>query len=151
VDSGEIAAAHANELSLESVWGRGPFLFVGEYAQAWVIDAPDAGDPSFWGGSLVVSYVLTGEHRPYDKKVAYARRILPQHTYGAFEVVGRYSRVDIADGAIEGGIFDRTTVGLNWWATRRWKVGFDYGYIDLDRGGLRGITHAIHTRLQWVY
>jgi phosphate-selective porin OprO/OprP len=133
VDSGTIAGDHANELSLESLWGRGPFLMSGEY------------------GTMVLSYVLTGEHRPYDKTVAYARRILPQRTIGAFEIVGRYSRVDVADALIDGGIFDRGTIGINWWATRRWKVGFDYGLINLNRDGLNGITHAFHTRWQWVY
>ena len=150
VDSGKMAGDHANELALESLWGRGPFLLGGEYARAWT-DAPASGDPSFWGGSVIVSYVLTGEHRPYDKKVGYARRILPQRTVGAFELVGRYSHVDIADALIDGGIFDRGSVGLNWWATRRWKIGFDYGHINLNRGGLRGITHAFHTRFQWVF
>ena len=67
--------------------------------------------------------MLTGEHRPYDKKVAY----------------------------VAGGIFDRETIGLNWWATRRWKVGIDYGLIHLDRGGITGTTNAVHMRLQWVY
>jgi phosphate-selective porin len=150
VDSGTIAGDHANELSLESLWGRGPFLMSGEYVRAWV-DAPASGSPSFWGGTMVLSYVLTGEHRPYDKTVAYARRILPQRTIGAFEIVGRYSRVDVADALIDGGIFDRGTIGINWWATRRWKVGFDYGLINLNRDGLNGITHAFHTRWQWVY
>jgi phosphate-selective porin len=150
VDSGELEGDHATELSLESLWGRGPFLMNGEYARAWV-DAPASGDPSFWGGYFVVSYVLTGEHRPYDKKVAYARRILPQRRIGAFELVGRYSHVDLNDALVAGGLFDRTTIGLNWWATRRWKLGFDYGYIQLDRDGLTGVTHAFHTRFQWVY
>jgi phosphate-selective porin len=150
VDSGKIAGDHANELSLESLWGSGPFLLSGEYARAWV-DAQASGDPSFWGGTVVLSYVLTGEHRPYDKKVAYARRILPQHPYGAWELVGRYSHIDVADGLVDGGVFDRGTVGINWWATRRWKVGFDYGLINLQRAGLTGLTHAFHTRLQWVY
>jgi phosphate-selective porin OprO/OprP len=95
--------------------------------------------------------VLTGEHRPYDKQVAYARRIMPVRKWGAWELVGRYSHVDITDKAIDGGIFDRTTVGINWWATRRWKVGFDYGLIELDRKGMTGTTHAFHTRFQWVY
>jgi len=151
VDSGKITADHANELALESLWGQGPLLVSAEYARAWTVDAPAAGDPSFWGGSIVLSYVLTGEHRPYDKKVAYARRILPQRTIGAFEVVGRYSHVDVTDARVDGGIFDRGTIGINWWATRRWKVGFDYGLVNLNRGGLNGITHAFHTRMQWVY
>jgi phosphate-selective porin len=149
VDSGSFAGDHANELSLETLWGLGPFFVSGEYARAWV-DAPVSGDPSFWGAYVALSYVLTGEHRPYDKKVAYARRILPQRTIGAFELVGRYSHADIDDTPIAGGIFDRGTIGINWWATRRWKVGFDYGLIKLDRDGLNGLTHAFHTRFQWA-
>jgi phosphate-selective porin len=150
VDSGEIEGDNANELDLESVWGQGPFFLSAEYTRSWV-DAPTSGNPSFWGEYVVVSYVLTGEHRPYDKKVAYARRILPQRRVGAFELVGRYSHVDLDDALVAGGIFDRGTIGINWWATRRWKVGFDYGIITLDRDGLKGITHAFHTRFQWVY
>jgi phosphate-selective porin len=150
VDSGKMAGDHANEVSLESLWGRGPFLVSAEYARAWV-DAPASESPSFWGGSLVLSYVLTGEHRPYDKKLAYARRLMPLRKIGAFELVGRYSHVDVDDALVHGGMFDRGTIGVNWWATRRWKVGFDYGRITLNRNGLDGVTHAFHTRFQWVY
>jgi phosphate-selective porin OprO/OprP len=59
--------------------------------------------------------------------------------------------VDVTDGPIDGGIFDRETIGLNWWATRRWKIGVDYGYITLDRFNLTGRTDAVHMRMQWVY
>jgi phosphate-selective porin len=150
VDSGSLAADHANELALESAWGRGPFFATAEYVRAWV-DASESGDPRFRGGTITLSYVLTGEHRPYDKKVGYARRVLPQRPWGALEVVGRYSHVDVADRAVDGGLFDRGTAGINWWATRRWKVGFDYGLIELNRFGIKGRTHAFHTRFQWVY
>lgn len=70
---------------------------------------------------------------------------------GGVEVVGRYSHVDVADRKIDGGVFDRETVGLTWWATRRWRVSVDYGSIDLDRAGTSGVTKAVHPRLQWVY
>jgi phosphate-selective porin len=150
VDSGSLSARHANELGLESAWGRGPLFLTGEYTGARV-DAIDSIDPRFWGAYVALSYVLTGEHRPYDKKVAYARRLLPRRAVGAWELVGRYSHVDIADGLVDGGTFDRETIGLNWWATRRWKVGFDYGVTSLDRFGITGLTHSVHTRIQWVY
>jgi phosphate-selective porin len=150
VDSGNLVGDHAKELSLESLWGHGPLFVTAEYARAWV-DAPESGDPRFWGTYVILSYVLTGEHRPYDKKVAYARRVLPQHKGGAWEIVGRYSHVDVTDQLVDGGIMDRGTIGLNWWATRRWKIGFDYGVINLDRDGLNGLTHAFHTRLQWAF
>jgi phosphate-selective porin len=77
--------------------------------------------------------------------------VLPQHAWGAFEVVGRYSHVDLTDQAVDGGVFNRATAGINWWATRRWKIGFDYGVILLDRFGIDGVTHAFHTRFQWAY
>jgi phosphate-selective porin len=150
VDSGNVVGDHANELGLESVWGSGPFFMTAEYARAWV-DAPESGDPRFWGTYVTLSCVLTGEHRPYDRKVAYARRIMPATRWGAWEIVGRYSHVDISDQLVDGGVMDRGTIGLNWWATRRWKIGFDYGVINLDRGGLNGLTHAFHTRLQWAF
>lgn len=150
VDSDSLVGDHATSLGLETVWGRGPALVSAEYARSWV-DAAASGRPEFWGGYVVVSYVLTGEHRPYDKTVAYARRVLPVNAWGAWEVVGRYSHVDLRDRLVDGGIFDRGTVGLNWWATRRWKVGVDYGLIQLDRFDTQGLTHAIHTRIQWVY
>jgi phosphate-selective porin OprO and OprP len=150
VDSGSIAGRHANEANVESLWNRGPFLMSVDVTRTWV-DAPDSGNPAFWGGYLAASYVLTGEHRPYDKTVGYARRIMPRRKWGAWEVVGRYSHVDVAARKIDGGVFDRETIGLNWWATRRWRLSIDYGYIALDRTGVSGATNAIHTRLQWVY
>jgi phosphate-selective porin len=150
VDSGSLTADHANELGFEGLWGAGPLLIGGDVTRAWVA-AADSGNPRFWGAYVVASYVLTGEHRPYDRKVGYTRRILPEARWGAWEIVGRYSHVDVADRQIDGGIFDRETVGLNWWATRRWKFGIDYGHIDLKRAGSIGTTGAVQTRIQWTY
>jgi phosphate-selective porin OprO/OprP len=121
-----------------------------EYVGAWV-DSPETGDPRFWGFYVVGSYVLTGEHRPYDRNVGYARRVMPQGKRGAWEVVARYSHVDIDDQQIDGGILDMGFFGLNWWATRRWKFGVGYGLSQLDRFGTSGITHTVTTRIQWIY
>jgi len=150
IDTGKLPADHANEMGLEFVSGRGPFFLTSEYARAWV-RSPDTGHPRFWSGYVAVSYVLTGEHRPYDRKVAYARRILPHGKWGAWEVFGRYSHVDGDDQQVEGGIMDKMALGLNWWATRRWKIGVDYWVANLDRFGTTGLTHAIHTRFQWIF
>src|SRR5215831_2442897 len=150
VDSGSMTAGHANEVGVESLWNRRAFLISGEAVRAFV-DGQESGNPQFWGASVVASYVLTGEHRPYDKTVAYARRIMPRGKWGAWEIVGRYSHVDVADRTIDGGVFNRETIGLTWWATRRWRLSVDYGYIGLDRAGITGVTNAVHTRLQWVY
>ena len=150
VDTGKIKADHAIETSLEGLWTRGPFSLLSEYAHARVA-SPTTGDPSLWGAYVTVAYVLTGEHRPYDPKVAYARRVLPQRRLGAWEVFARYSRIDLNNALVAGGLMDKTALGVNWWATRRWKIGFDYGLTDLDRFDTHGWTHSFHTRLQWIY
>jgi phosphate-selective porin len=149
-DSGSMTASHANEAGVEGLWNRGSFLIASDAVRASV-DAQELENPQFWGAYVVASVVLTGEHRPYDKTVGYARRILPRGKWGAWEVVGRYSHIDVADRKIDGGVFNRETVGLTWWATRRWRLSVDYGFIDLDRTGTSGVTKAVHTRLQWVY
>jgi phosphate-selective porin OprO/OprP len=150
VDTGKIQAEHAMNTSVEGLWNRGPLSLLSEYARARV-DSPATGDPSFWGGYVTVSYVLTGEHRPYDPKVAYARRVLPQGRWGAWEVFARYSHIDLDDALVAGGTMNKGALGVTWWATRRWKIGFDYGLTDLDRFGAHGWTNGFHTRLQWTY
>jgi phosphate-selective porin OprO/OprP len=37
----------------------------------------------------LVAAVLSGEHRPYDRKVGYARRVMPQGRGGAWELMAR--------------------------------------------------------------
>jgi len=39
---------------------------------------------------------------------------VPRGKWGAWEVVGRYSHIDVADRKIDGGVFNRETVGLAW-------------------------------------
>jgi phosphate-selective porin len=150
VDTGTFQAEHAIETSVEGLLNRGPLSVVSEYARARV-DSPASGDPTFWGEYVTVAYVLTGEHRPYDQKVAYARRILPQGRWGAWEVFARYSHIDLDEAPIAGGTMDKGAFGFNWWATRRWKVGFDYGLTNLGRFGTHGWTNSFHPRIQWVY
>ena len=52
---------------------------------------------------------------------------------------------------VDGGRFRRIDLGANWWATTRWKFGFAYGNVRLDRDGLRGHTNTFLTRAQWIY
>jgi phosphate-selective porin len=88
VDSGVFPATHANEYGVEGIWGNGPFLVTTEYVHA-AVHSPQTGTPAFQGGYVTVSYVLTGEHRPYDRSVAYARRVMPASRWGAWEIFTR--------------------------------------------------------------
>ena len=95
--------------------------------------------------------MLTGETRPYDKLVGYARRIIPKSRWGAVELVGRFGYLDIDDTLIKGGKVKKWYVGVNWWASRQWKFGVGYGLADLDRFNTSGRTQLLITRLQWIY
>lgn len=150
VDTGELPGDHAVHLGFEALWNEGPFSLLAEVNQASVSSGP-SGDPDFSGFYVTGSWILTGETRPYDRTVGYARRVMPQGRWGAPELVARFSHVDLDDGAVEGGSFDKTYLGLNWWATRRWKAGIGWGRTRLDRFDVSGVTDSIHTRLQWIF
>ena len=115
------------------------------------VSAADGSNPGFSGYYATASWVLTGEHRPYDKNVGYARRVMPSRRIGAWEVFMRYGVVDLNDGAVHGGRMTGWWTGINWWATRRWKASIGYGTIDLDKGGTVGNTQTVLSRLQWIF
>ena len=150
VDSGNLTGDHAWHLGLEMLWNEGPISLLAEYNQAWV-DAAASGDPEFSGYYITGSWVLTGETRPYDRTVGYARRVMPTGRWGAPELVARFSHEDLDDDVVRGGSFDKTYIGMNWWATRRWKFGIGWGRTRLDRFGTTGVTNSVLTRLQWIY
>jgi len=121
-----------------------------EYVRADV-DLDDGSDPSFYGYYVTGSWVVTGEHRPYDRKAGYARRILPSGRWGSLELIGRIGRVDLDDRSVSGGTMDGWWAGVNWWANRRLKLSVGYGDIELDRFGLEGETKTLLSRVQWIY
>jgi len=150
VDTGEFPARYQNEVAFEALANRDGFSVLSEYVRTFV-DTPGTGDPSFDGFYVTGSWVITGEHRPYDRKVGYARRIIPKKRYGAFEVVARYGYVNLNGGALHGGAYNKLFFGLNWWASRQWRISTSYGPTWLDRDGLNGFTQIFTTRFQWVF
>ena len=150
LDTGTMSADHAWNGGLEALWTNGPFSALAEYNRSWVRSS-GSGSPAFDGFYVTGSWVLTGEHRPYDRTVGYARRVMPRGRWGAPELVVRYSHEDLDAGLVHGGYFDKTYLGVNWWATRRWKIGTGWGHTWLRRFGTTGVTDSFQTRVQWVY
>jgi phosphate-selective porin OprO/OprP len=150
VDTGDFAADHASQLSLEAAWQRGSFALQAEHVDAWV-DAPEYGNPHFAGSYVTASWVVTGEARPYVRDLGFARGITPTGRLGALELVLRYGHIDLTDAAIAGGVLDRWGLGVNWWASAQWKLGLSYGDADLERDGITGNTRMLLARMQWLY
>ena len=89
------------------------------------------------GAYTQVGFFLTGEHRPYDRKTGTIDRIIPKHNFGpwdcqthhgwgAWEVAGRWSYIDLNSKNIRGGVVNDLTAGLNWYLNPYWKVQFNY-------------------------
>jgi phosphate-selective porin OprO/OprP len=155
VDTGDFVASGANHFGIEGLWSDGGFSVLGEYIAARV-SAPTRGNPRFQGFYVTGSWILSGEARPYDRATGQARRIVPRDRWGAPEIVARYAAVDLDGGDVRGGSFDRLDVGLNWWATTRWKWGVVAGRTWLRQQPIlapatRGRTDSLLLRGQWVY
>jgi phosphate-selective porin len=150
VDTGKVRGDHAWHTGLEALWNVGAYSLLAEYVRA-DLSTRDGTNPKLDGYYLTGSWVITGEHRPYDRKAGYARRILPQGRWGSIEVIGRYGHVDLDDRSVRGGTMDGWWAGVNWWATRRLKMSVGYGDIDLDRFGTEGNTKTVLSRVQWIY
>ena len=150
VDTGSIAASHASHYGLEALWNEGPVSLTAEYDESHV-DAFDGSDPQFRGWYATGGWVLTGEHRPYDKRAGYARRVIPRGRWGAVELFARYGLVDLTDKGVDGGYLKKWFAGVNWWANRRIRISAGYGRATLDKAGTTGHTNQYFTRVQWVY
>lgn len=150
VDTGKIDGDHALNGALELLWNVGPYSLLGEYAHSEV-SVRSGANPDFSGYYAIASWVVTGEHRPYNKKIGYAGRVTPAHDFGAWEVYVRYGVDDLNATGVQGGRMKGFWAGVNWWATRQWMASAGYGNIDLDRSGSTGNTQTVLTRLQWVF
>ena len=152
VDTGKFAAESTTMAGFEVYYRPGPFMFGSEYFLNWV-QSREERDPFFHGGEAFVSYLFTGEVRPYNEKGAFFEAAAPNRSVldgglGAWEVVMRFSYVDLDSRAIEGGKFWRLTPVVNWYVTKFIRLEAEYGYSKLDRDGLTGTTQYFQARLQ---
>jgi len=150
VDTGNIPASNQKEFALEALWTRDRYSVLTEYTSSQV-NATQIANPSFYGFYVTGSVFFTGEHRPYDRNVGFARRPIPKRRWGAVELTARYSRLDLNDKSIQGGLMNKGTLDLNWFLNRRWKLAMAGGLVNLDRKGLNGYTTIFQTRIQYVF
>ena len=137
VDTGTFAAEASHTVNLEMSYLNGPLWIASEYTSTSV-DSAQFSDPTFDGYHVSVNYFLTGEHRGYNKRRGIVRRITPvvdftNGGWGAVEVSGRYSSLDLTDGAIEGGKIDIGSLGLIWHPRRDIQFHMQWSRTHLNR------------------
>lgn len=129
VDTGFLLSDGAVTLSPEFLWIHGPFSIQSEagftrmnrsrslYGGNGVAPGQDVGNPSFWGCYAEASYILTGEHRGYDRRFGMYDRIKVKNNFG----------------------YVRGEDGCRHWGWGAWQIAYRYSYLDLN-------AHRIHPR-----
>jgi phosphate-selective porin OprO and OprP len=153
IDTGKFQSDRCDAVEGEIYYRSGPFM-VGSEVNVYHFNSVEAGDPTFFGGDVVVSYIFTGETRPWIKANAVFHFVEPKKPlfnggFGALEGIVRLSYFDTNDGLKPGGSYVRFTPMVNWYATKNFRLELVYGYGELDRFNLKGKTNIFQTRFQF--
>lgn len=151
VDTGNIRTRGYNEWGTELLWVEGPLSLQSE-VMAVSINQVNGQHLTYWGQYLTLGYFLTGEHRPYDRRLGVIDRVIPFEDFfrlrsqprgivtgkGAWEVAARWSFIDLNSRPIAfdhqpnwnstggGGRLHDVTIGLNWYLNPYSKIQFNY-------------------------
>ena len=166
VDTNNIPAYNFQLFDPEFALILGPLSLQSEYAFA-VVNRIDGPDLFFNGYMAQLSYFLTGEHRPYDRKQGIHRRMTPfedffhvrtksgpvRYGLGAWEIAARFSNITLNDQNVQGNNLTDFTVGLNWYLNShtRWKFNYIRAFLEDQRRGNNSMTDAYGTRIDFDF
>lgn len=139
----------------------------------------NAANPHYWATYVQASYFLTGEHRPYNKKLAVWDRVRPHENFfcvrgcedeprchyglGAWEVVARYAYLDLknasfvnptaADKSGGTGILQDLTFGINWYWNPNFRCMLNYVHTwrDSDTNNRSGTVDGVGLRVAYDF
>jgi phosphate-selective porin OprO/OprP len=172
VSTGPIRADHDQLFGGEFAVVLGPFSVQAEYLSARVSDAvtpAGAADLFFQGYYVQASWFLTGEHRPYNRRLGGFARVRPHENFwlvatgadgaglgfgrGAWEVAVRCGSVDLNDGGVRGGILYDVTLGLNWYWNPNMKLQWNYVRARREDvgGSAAGTADILAMRFAWDF
>lgn len=154
ISTGKFQANYSNHIGGEAYYLRGPFM-LGSEIYWHKFASIQANDPVFFGGDIVASYMLTGESRPYHTATSIigfvpVKKPVFKGGPGAWEILCRYSTLDLDGGNLKGGKFWRITPMVNWYLSKDVRLELAYGYGVLDRFNLRGATQFFQARIQFT-
>ncbi len=160
-------------VGLEAAAVIGPFSLQSEWAQQSVSTPSGSVDPDLSSYYAFASFLLTGEHRPYDREDGDFGRIKPNAPFtgagqsdngpGAWEVAARWSNTDFTEArpvntaaatpsagsatpSEMASEMDILTLGLNWYphAHAKWMLN----YVDAEQQALGGDAQWVTSRFQ---
>lgn len=155
LDTGPILGADSLDRGgAEVAWSDGRRTFQAEFLYARV-NRSSLPALAFWGGYAQLSWLLTDDVRRYGRRAGAFGRIVPRkrfdprkNQWGAVEVAGRISWVDLDDEGIRGGREINGTVGVSWFPFTRVRLLANYVLAHRLSEGTANIFEA---RLQLDY
>jgi len=171
VDTGTIMSDGILRFGAEVGATFGPLHLAGEYIVANVTAADveeelpvrttqrGGEDASFSGYYAQIGYFLTGETRGYKEgqwqRTKPAKSFMEDGGLGAFEILARYSSLDLndEDADVYGGTMDDVTLGLNWYmhGNARWMINYVMSTVGDGDGDEVGTASALITRFQFDF
>lgn len=158
VDTGKFIANDIDIIDCELALVRGPFSLQGEFFQTF---ATSSEDHYFWGYYIYLSYILTGEVRPYNTFQGVFSALKPQNDFkpfggqsglGAWELALRHSYIDLNDGSVEGGKESNFTAGLNWYVNSHIRFMINYIHARVENRTMpestSGSANIVQSRFQ---
>jgi phosphate-selective porin OprO and OprP len=141
-----------NELGAELAMVYGPLSIQSEYYLNKIDRTGAIANSETQGAYVFVSYFLTGENRPYNRKSGVFDRVKPFENFfrvrdengnvymgkGAWELKYRFSYLDDYDGGLTGitpfpGTFADHTIGMNWYLNPYMRMMFEYIHSGINR------------------
>ena len=104
----------------------GPFSAQAEYIGDKVMRQNNNPNLQFKGWYALASWMITGESRVYNVKNGVFDGIEPAHHYGAWELAGRVSHINLNSQSVLGGEEDNYTGGLNWYLNYNLRFMLNY-------------------------
>lgn len=140
VDTGEIPDVEDYRFAgveLAGAWDA--FSLQAEYQQVH-LSREDFGALDFDSGYAQIAWTVSGEARPYRVDRGVFEGIRPKSNFGeggwgAFEVAGRYSTLDLSDGDVGGGRERNASAAMSWYLNPFLRVSANYVKVIQVRGG----------------
>ncbi|TAJ70946.1 MAG: porin [Phenylobacterium sp.] len=121
------------------------------------VDRTTGFNPRFGGWYVQGAWTITGEQHAWSSATGGFKGIKPANnfspadgTWGAWEIAGRYSVLDLDDhagnagvatpaGGVRGGEQTIATVGLNWYPNAVYRFQAQYQHVNIDRLSATGV------------
>lgn len=137
VNTGAIPANTFQVFNIESAVSFGRLLVQSE-ARWMTVDRTANTNVTFPAVYIQARYMLTGESIPYVRNEGVFGRVSPfcefdgQCGFGAWELLGRISHIELNDGGVNGRRMTNLTTGCNWYLNNYTKLQFNWIHTQLE-------------------